>query len=138
MSILSLLKPGDHLLYCDDVYGGTNRMINKVLKPQYDYAADYVDLTDLAKVKKAIKPNTRMLWVETPSNPTMKVCDIEELAKICKKNNIIMVCDNTFATSYLQSPLVLGADITYHSVTKYINGHLDVVAGAMTTNNKDL
>jgi len=137
-TIMSLLKPGDHLLCSDDVYGGTNRMINKVLKPQYNFLADFVDLTDLAAVKKAIKPNTRMLWVETPTNPTLKVCDIEELSKIAKKHNMLVVVDCTFTTPYIQSPLLLGADIAYHSCTKYINGHSDVICGAVSVKDAEL
>jgi cystathionine beta-lyase/cystathionine gamma-synthase len=132
-AILMLLESGDRVICGDDVYGGTFRIFDKVLK-QFKLQYELLDLTDLSKVEKAITANTKMLWLETPSNPMMKIFDIEGLAAISKKHNLICVVDNTFATPILQSPLKLGADITVHSATKYLNGHSDAVLGIAATN----
>lgn len=138
--INALLSSGDHIVCCDDVYGGTNRQLNKVLVPQFGIQVDFVDMTILDEVLKAIKPNTKLVWIETPTNPTLKVADIQAIAQATKKvrEDIVVVVDNTFCSPYLQSPLLLGADISYNSMTKYLGGHSDVVAGCMATNRKDL
>ncbi|MDP2644427.1 MAG: PLP-dependent aspartate aminotransferase family protein, partial [Desulfobacterales bacterium] len=136
-SIAQLLGSGDHIVCCDDVYGGTYRFFDKVLR-RYQIDFDYADLTRAQSLEQFIKPNTKLLWLESPSNPLLKVIDIEALAGITKKNNIILVVDNTFATPYFQKPLNLGADIVMHSTTKYLNGHSDVVGGAVITNDPEL
>merc|ERR1712227_770484 len=137
-TITQLLKSGDHLVAMDDLYGGTNRYFRKVAS-KMGIETSFVDATNAQKVAEAIKPNTRMVWVETPTNPTLKVVDIEAVAKITKKHeNIFLVVDNTFLSSYFQRPLELGADIVMYSLTKYMNGHTDVIMGAACTNSEDL
>lgn len=138
LCVNSLLKTGEHIVCCDDVYGGTNRQLNKILVPHFGLQIDFVDMTILENVEKAIKPNTKMIWIETPTNPTLKVCDIQAICELAKKHNLITCVDNTFASPYFQSPLLLGADISYSSMTKYLGGHSDVVAGCIATNNKEL
>lgn len=128
-TILELLQPGDHIIAIDDVYGGTYRILERVRKRSAGLEVSFVDLCDLEKLKAAIRPNTRMLWVETPTNPMLKIVDLKALAEIGKKHNLITVADNTFATPLLQRPLELGFDIVMHSATKYINGHSDMVGG---------
>merc|ERR1712045_902849 len=137
-TIAQLLKSGDHLVAMDDLYGGTNRYFRKVAS-KMGIETSFVDATNAQKVAEAIKPNTRMVWVETPTNPTLKVVDIEAVAKITKKHeNIFLVVDGTFESSYFQRPLELGADIAYYSMTKYMNGHTDVIMGSVALNSKDL
>jgi cystathionine gamma-lyase len=136
-SILLLLKAGDHVIVGDDVYGGTFRIFDKVLK-QFGLEATFLDLSDTAKVEAAVRPNTKMLWLETPSNPTLKIFDIAAMAALGKKANLTVVVDNTFATPMLQQPLALGADIVVHSATKYLNGHSDVVLGVAVTSDDAL
>ena len=136
-SILMLLKAGDHVLVGDDVYGGTFRIFDKVMK-QFGLEATFLDLADPAKVKAAIRPNTKMLWAETPSNPMLKIFDIAKLAEVAKSAGLTFVVDNTFATPALQRPLALGADLVVHSATKYLNGHSDVVSGIAATRSPDL
>ncbi|KIH54960.1 cystathionine gamma-lyase domain protein [Ancylostoma duodenale] len=140
MAVVNMLKAGDHIICSDDVYGGTQRFIRRVSVPQHSTQADFVDLTDLAKLQAAFKPNTKMVWMETPSNPLLKVVDIAALVHTVKKTNpdILVVVDNTFMSPYFQRPLTLGADIVVHSITKYINGHSDVVMGAVITDNDDI
>ena len=133
-TILLGLKAGDHVLVGDDVYGGTFRIFDKVLK-QFGLDATFIDMQDPAKVEKALLPNTRLVWMETPSNPMLKIFDIAAVAAIAKKAGIPLVVDNTFATPALQQPLALGATISVHSATKYLNGHSDVVGGAVMTND---
>ena len=136
-SILHLLKPGDHVISSDDVYGGTYRIFDKVFKPMgIDFS--FIDLTDLSAVEKAFKPNTKLLWMETPTNPTLKLVDIRKLSALSKKKAVLSVVDNTFMSSYFQKPLTLGADIVVHSVTKYMNGHSDVVGGAIILNSEEI
>ena len=126
--VFSLLKPGDHLIMSDDIYGGTFREVNEVLTVNgVEY--DSIDLSDLELLKKTIKKNTKMIFVETPTNPMMKVADIEKIAKIGHDIGALVVVDNTFLTPYFQRPLTLGADIVVHSGTKYLAGHNDVLAG---------
>jgi cystathionine gamma-lyase len=136
--INAILKTGEHIVCCDDVYGGTNRQLNKIMVPNFGIQVDFVDMTSLEAVEKAIKPNTRMIWIETPTNPTLKVADIQAICEIAKKHNVFTVVDNTFASPYFQSPLLLGADISYNSMTKYLGGHSDVVAGCIATNSQEL
>ncbi len=136
-AVLMMLKSGDHVLSGDDVYGGTFRIFDKVMK-QFGVSADLIDMSDVAKVEAALKPNTKMIWLETPSNPMLKIFDIERIAALAKKRGLLCVVDNTFATPYLQSPLALGADLVVHSATKYLNGHSDVVGGCVMTSNKEL
>ena len=139
LCVNGLLSSGDHLICSDDVYGGTNRQINKILVPRFGIQVDFIDMTVPENVEKAIKPNTRLIWIETPTNPTMKVTDIQAITTIAKKHENIITCvDNTFATPYFQSPLLLGADIAYSSMSKYLGGHSDVIAGCISTNSKDL
>lgn len=135
--ILHTLKPGDHVVCCDDVYGGTFRLFERVYK-DLGIQFDFVDLTDLAKAEAAFKPNTKMLWIETPTNPTLKLVDIAALSAIARKKGALSIVDNTFMSAYFQKPLSLGADVVVHSVTKYMNGHSDVVGGALITSNTAL
>jgi len=136
---LELLNTGDTLVSMDDVYGGTHRLFSKVRQRSAGLAPVYVDLTNPALFEAAIqKKKPGMVWVETPTNPTLKVVDLAAIATIAKKHGIISVCDNTFATPMLQRPLEMGFDIVMHSVTKYLGGHSDVVGGALVTNRADL
>ena len=133
---MGFLSSGDHVILGDDVYGGTFRLFDKVLK-RFDIEASYVDMTIADNVSKAIKSNTKMLILETPTNPLLKLADIQAITDIAKTHKIVSVVDNTFASPILQRPLDLGSDIVLHSTTKYINGHSDVVGGALITNDKD-
>lgn len=136
-TVLLSLKTGDHVLVGDDVYGGTFRIFDKVLKP-FGVEATLIDMTDPVKVRDAIRPNTRMLWVETPSNPTLKIVDIAAMAEIAQRHGLVLAVDNTFATPALQNPLALGATLVVHSTTKYLNGHSDVIGGAVVTDDDGL
>lgn len=136
-TILHLLEKDAHVLCCDDVYGGTFRVFDKVLS-QRSFSFTFADFTNAATIEKNIQKNTRMIWIETPTNPMLKLIDIAAVAKIAKKHKILVVVDNTFATPYLQQPLILGADIVIHSTTKYIGGHSDVVGGAAITHHKEI
>merc|ERR1712126_575211 len=140
-ALTHLLSAGDHIVSMDDVYGGTNRYFRKVAS-RMNIQTSFVDATTASKVRDAIQPNTRMVWIETPTNPTLKVVDIQAVADIVKefktKQDIFLVVDNTFESAYFQRPLELGADITYYSLTKYMNGHTDVIMGAVCTNNDGL
>jgi cystathionine gamma-lyase len=136
-TILHLLKQGDHVVAMDDMYGGTFRLFDKVLRHD-GLEFSYVDLTNPENFKKAITPKTKMVWVETPTNPTLKLTDIRAIAEEAKKHQILVVVDNTFMSPYFQKPLDLGADIVVHSITKYIGGHSDVVGGAAVTSRRDL
>jgi cystathionine gamma-lyase len=136
-TILLTLKAGDHVLVGDDVYGGTFRIFDKVMK-DFGIEATFLDMTDPAKVREAIRKNTRLVWMETPSNPMLKVFDIAAIAEIARKAGVPLCVDNTFATPVLQRPLDLGATLVVHSMTKYLNGHSDVVAGAVMTSDDAL
>jgi cystathionine gamma-synthase/cystathionine gamma-lyase len=136
-NIMNLLSSGDHVICGDDVYGGTYRLFEKVWK-RYGITFTYVDASDASKVKAAIQPNTKMIWIETPTNPLLRLCDIKAIAEVAKAGKQITVVDNTFASPYLQNPIALGADIVVHSVTKYIGGHSDVIGGAVLTSRDDL
>ena len=126
-AVIMLLDKGDHLILNSDVYGGTYRALTKVFT-RYGIDVDFVDTTHIENVKDYIKPETKMLYVETPSNPLLRVTDIKRTVEIAKENNLISVVDNTFMTPYYQNPLDFGIDIVLHSATKYIGGHSDVVA----------
>lgn len=136
-SVMKLLKPGDEVIAMDDLYGGTYRMFARIYQ-DFGIKFHFVDMTDLAKLESLINANTKLVWVETPTNPLMKLADISEVAKITKKHNLLFAVDNTFATPYLQKPLDLGADIVMHSATKYLGGHSDVIAGALVVKDKEL
>lgn len=133
-TVLRLLKPNDHVLAGNDVYGGTFRLFDKEFR-RYGIDFSYVDTTDLSQVKSGLRKNTRMVWLETPTNPLLNVSDIRSVAEVIHTHepNILLVVDNTFATPYLQQPLELGADIVVHSTTKYLGGHSDVVGGGVVT-----
>jgi cystathionine beta-lyase len=135
--ILRSFKAGDEVIAMDDLYGGTYRMFSRIYKDS-GIKFHFVDMTDITKLKSLINENTRLIWVETPTNPLMKLADIEEIAKITKENKIWLAVDNTFATPYLQKPLDLGADIVMHSATKYLGGHSDVIAGALIVKDEAL
>uniref|UniRef100_H2ZCQ4 Cystathionine gamma-lyase n=1 Tax=Ciona savignyi TaxID=51511 RepID=H2ZCQ4_CIOSA len=137
MTIINSLKSGDHIISTDDVYGGTNRYFQKIAA-KFGLEFSFVDFTDISNVQKAMKPNTKVIWVETPTNPTMKVTDIRAVADVEKPSDCFIVVDNTFMSSYFQRPLLLGADIVFHSATKYMNGHSDVVMGLVATNNEEI
>jgi cystathionine gamma-lyase len=128
-TILELLDSGSHVVAMDDVYGGTYRLFERVRRRSAGLDFSWVDLSDLAAFEAAIRPNTRMVWIETPTNPTLKLVDIAAVAERAKKRDLIVVVDNTFCSPALQRPLELGADIVMHSATKYINGHSDIVGG---------
>jgi cystathionine gamma-lyase len=136
-TIAQLLKSGDHILCCDDVYGGTFRLFENVLK-RCEIETDFVDMSRITSLEGHIKRNTRLIWLESPSNPLLKCVDIEGVAGIAKRHHILTVVDNTFATPFFQKPLNLGADIVMHSTTKYLNGHSDVVGGAVVTNDQEI
>lgn len=137
--VCALLNAGDHVICGDDVYGGTNRYFKNIGK-SHGLEVDFIDTTVVDLIEKAIKPNTKMVWVESPTNPLLKVMDIPSIAAAIKAKNqgIIFVVDNTFLTPYLQKPLEMGADIAVYSMTKYMNGHSDVIMGAVTTNDEEL
>lgn len=135
-TILELLQPGDHIIASDDLYGGTVRLFENVRKNTAGLQFSFVDCTDVKNIKNAITPNTKMLWIETPSNPMLKLIDLKLMSAVAKKNKWISVCDNTFATPILQKPLELGFDIVVHSLTKYLNGHSDMVGGAIIAREK--
>ena len=136
-AVIHLLSSGDKVLLGDDVYGGTNRLFNRVFA-QLGIETVMVDMTDLDAVKDAIDERTKLIWLETPTNPTLKIADIKAVAEIAKANCVILAVDNTFATPFLQNPLSLGADIVCHSTTKYIGGHSDSIGGVLVTNDADL
>ena len=136
-TLLHTLKSGDHVICSDDVYGGTFRLFDKVLR-RFGLDFTFMDLTDLSKVKASFRPNTRMLWIESPTNPMLKIFDIKALATLAREKDVLSIVDNTFMSPYFQRPLDLGADAVIHSVTKYMNGHSDVVGGVFITSRDDL
>lgn len=136
-AVLSILKPGDNIVAMDDLYGGTHRLFTQVFS-NLGITTTFVDGTNLGEIERAVTPKTRLIWVETPTNPLLKIADIEAISKIAKTKNVLLVVDNTFASPYFQQPLTLGADIVVHSTTKYINGHSDVVGGAVVLNDEIL
>jgi cystathionine gamma-lyase / homocysteine desulfhydrase len=136
-AVMMLFDSGDHVILTDDVYGGTYRVMSKVLN-RLGIESTFVDTTDINQIEAALKPNTKALYVETPTNPLLKVTDIEAAAKWAKSKNLLFMVDNTFNTPYWQNPIELGADIVLHSATKYIGGHSDVVAGLVVVNDDKL
>ena len=132
--LLRSFKAGDEVIAMDDLYGGTYRMFTRIYKDS-GIVFHFIDMSDTAKFQSLINKNTKLVWIETPTNPLMKIVDIQEIAKITKANNILFAVDNTFATPYLQKPLDLGADVVMHSATKYLGGHSDVIAGALIVND---
>jgi cystathionine gamma-synthase len=136
-TLLLLLQPGDHIVLGDDVYGGTYRLLARVLS-QWDVAFDTVDLADNEALRKAVRPETRVVWAESPTNPLLKVIDLAAAAEIAHEGGALCVVDNTFATPYLQRPLELGCDVVVHSVTKYLGGHSDLVGGAIVLDDAEL
>ncbi len=136
-AVIKLFKPGDEIIAGDDLYGGSYRMFTKVFEPM-GIKFHFVNMSRAEDIKKYIHANTRMIWLETPTNPTMQIIDIKACAAIAKEHNLILAVDNTFASPYLQNPIDLGADIVMHSVTKYLGGHSDVVMGALCLNDDNL
>lgn len=136
-AVIKMLRPGDEVITGNDLYGGSYRMFEKVFA-NFGIRFHYIDLSNPDNILSFVNKNTKLLWVETPTNPTMQIIDIVACGKIAKAHNVIFAVDNTFATPYLQNPLALGADIVMHSVTKYLGGHSDVVMGALVTNNEKL
>lgn len=137
VAALSILRPGDHVIAMDDQYGGTYRLFEKVYVPQ-QVSFSYVDGRNAAEFARAMRPETKLVWIETPTNPLLQLVDIRAVAEICKAGDAFLAVDNTFATPYFQRPLSLGAHMIVHSTTKYINGHSDVVGGAVITNEEKL
>lgn len=129
-SVLELLDAGAHVVAMNDLYGGTYRLLERVRKRSAGLQVDFVDLRDPAALESAMRPDTRMVWIETPTNPLLKLVDLEAVAAIARRRHLLSVCDNTFATPYIQRPLALGFDIVVHSTTKYLGGHSDVLGGA--------
>jgi len=136
-TLMFLLSPGDHVVYMEDVYGGTFRLFDRVLK-RYGLTFTSVDASDIDAVEKSMTPATRLVWLESPTNPLLRVVDIDAVSEVAHSHGAMVCVDNTFATPYLQQPLHLGADLVVHSTTKYVGGHSDVVGGAIMTNNDDL
>ncbi len=136
-AILSLLSAGDHIISCDDLYGGSYRIFERVMR-RYKVETSYVPVNDIAAYERAIQPNTKMIWLETPTNPLLRLVDIQAVAEIAHRHHVLVVVDNTFASPYFQQPLKLGADIVVHSTTKYINGHSDVIGGALVMNDEEV
>jgi len=130
-TVLELLDAGAHIVATDDIYGGTFRLLQRVRKRSANLDITFVDFTDLAKVEAAIRPETKMLWVETPTNPLLRIIDLEGVAALARRKGVISVADNTFASPYIQRPLELGIDLVVHSTTKYLNGHSDMVGGSV-------
>jgi cystathionine gamma-lyase len=136
-AIMKALRPGDHVIATNDLYGGSYRLFTQVFEP-YGIEFSFIDMTDPENVKQALRPETKLIWIETPTNPLLRIVDINEIADIARKQGILSAVDNTFASPYLQKPLELGADIVMHSTTKYLGGHSDVIGGAVATSNKDV
>ncbi len=136
-AILKLLSPGDEIIATNDLYGGSYRQIVKIYE-KYGIKAHFIDLEDTDLLKKTINKNSKLIWIETPTNPMLKIIDIDKVCEIARKHNILSCVDNTFASPYLQQPLALGADLVLHSATKYLGGHSDVVLGAVICSTKEL
>lgn len=137
VAILSFLKSGDEVICFDDIYGGTRRLLSFVFN-HFGIKVTYVDMTKIENIKNAINANTKAIWLESPTNPLLQICDIKAICNLAKEHNILSIVDNTFATPFLQQPLELGADVVLHSLTKYINGHSDSIAGAICLNDEKL
>lgn len=136
-AVIKTLKSGDEIIASNDLYGGSGRLFNKIFT-NFGLSFKYTSMEDTSLVEELISENTKLIWIETPSNPMMNIIDIKEIANIAKKNNILLGVDNTYATPYLQTPLDLGADIVMHSVTKFLGGHSDVIMGALVVNDAKL
>ena len=136
-AVIKLLSPGDEVIAANDMYGGTYRLFSKVFE-KFGIVFTYVDTTNVANIKAPVSGKTKLIWIETPTNPLMNITDIEAVAAIAKANNVLLCVDNTFASPYLQNPLDLGADIVMHSATKYLGGHSDVIQGALMMNSEEL
>lgn len=136
-ALIKSLDPGDHIISGNDLYGGTYRLFRQTFE-RYGYSFSFVDMTDLANVEAAIRPNTRLIWLETPTNPLMRIADLRALSQLASNRSILVAVDNTFATPYLQRPLELGCDIVMHSTTKYLGGHSDVIGGAICTSDDEI
>jgi cystathionine gamma-lyase/homocysteine desulfhydrase len=136
-AVMMLFNSGDHVILTDDVYGGTYRVMTKVLN-RLGLEATFVDTSDIANIEANIRPNTKAIYIETPTNPLLKITDLEQAAKLAKERGLLLIVDNTFSTPYWQTPLALGADIVLHSATKYLGGHSDVVAGLVVVNSEQL
>ncbi len=136
-AVLSLLSAGDHMISCDDLYGGSYRIFERIMR-RYNVETSYVTAGNVDDYEKAIRPNTKLIWLETPTNPLLRLVDIRAVAEIAHRHNLLLVVDNTFSSPYFQQPLELGADIVLHSTTKYINGHSDVIGGAVVTSNEEV
>ncbi len=136
-ALLKMFRPGDHIISSDDLYGGSYRLFTSVFEP-YGIKFSFIDMTDLELVESTITPQTKMMWIETPTNPLLRVVDLKKLISIAKSNDILTIVDNTFASPYLQRPLEFGADAVLHSATKYLAGHSDVIHGAVATSNKEI
>lgn len=134
-TVIDLLDAGAHVIATDDLYGGTFRLFDKVKTRTSGLSFSFVDMSDIKNIETAIRPETRMIWLETPSNPMLKLANIREIAKLAKRRNLMTVADNTFATPWIQRPLELGFDIVLHSATKYLNGHSDVISGVVVVGN---
>ena len=134
---IELLSPGDHVIAMDDLYGGSVRLFNEIKTISQGIEVSYVDMTNVDNIKANLKENTKMIFVETPTNPLLKIADLSKIARLAKANKILTVCDNTFASSFNQQPLNHGFDIVIHSATKYLGGHSDLIAGAMVIGKKD-
>jgi len=135
--VIKMLNPGDEVISTDDLYGGTYRIFKTIFE-KYGIVFHFVDMLDIQNVKNAINKNTKLIWVETPTNPMMNIIDVEDTAKLAKESGVMLAVDNTFATPYLQNPLDQGADIVMHSATKYLGGHSDVVMGALVCNDEGI
>jgi cystathionine beta-lyase/cystathionine gamma-synthase len=135
--VLNLLQQGDHVIAGNDLYGGTYRLL-RTLYEKFGVQTTFVDLTDLSQLQAAFRPETRLVMLETPTNPLLRCCDLAAIAKICKSRGVLTMADNTFATPFLQQPLALGCDIVIHSTTKYLGGHSDVVGGVLVANDEEL
>tara|TARA_R110000868_G_scaffold383578_13_gene650802 strand:+ start:14517 stop:15653 length:1137 start_codon:yes stop_codon:yes gene_type:complete len=133
-ALMKMFRPGDHIISSNDLYGGSYRLFTSVFEP-YGIEFSFIDMTDLELVKNSIKPNTKMMWIETPTNPLLRIVDLQKLIAIAKKEAILTIVDNTFASPYLQRPLEFGADAVLHSATKYLAGHSDVIHGAVASSH---
>lgn len=136
-ALMKMFRPGDHIISSNDLYGGSYRLFTSIFEP-YGIEFSFIDMTDLDLVKSSIKPNTKMMWIETPTNPLLRIVDLKKLISIAKKENILTIVDNTFASPYLQRPLEFGADAVLHSATKYLAGHSDVIHGAVASSHPEI
>ena len=134
-AIIKTLKPGDHVLSTNDLYGGSYRLFRQVFEP-YGIEFSFIDMTDLEQVRDSMTDSTKIVWIETPTNPLLRIIDIKAVSKIATENNALSIVDNTFASPYLQQPLLLGADAVMHSTTKYLGGHSDIIGGAVASSNE--